>query len=472
MRSYITIVSTILFLYGCGSGASVNQLVNEASDSLTIKIVDTNYIPKNLISSKVVRAVDPSSPPIEINLQDPNSNYTKLDVAQYFKSASVKILEYPADSGTFVNGRCIALMFNGGMQSFDDVTKVRCVSGNYLVYDNTNGLLQYDSLGKYVATIHKNNLSGLKYDKRYKYWKISIDRWNSYVTLPTLQGNIPVVVRDSIDKINLKIWNLAKKKIILEKAIKMGHPLMNNSLNDSIYYKYRTTAFDKNSQYIMLYFFNSNGDTLSKYTDYIRLSAVLKQNYVGAADKLVQYKFNGDSYLRQPYSDTVFRIVSPTKLHPAYLIEFGDKKLNMDIGYYGKDKSNYFTLQGWSETKDVILITYSKNYDCPNTRDNKTISFYYAVYDKTTGNISYLDMKGAYPQEAWVANTLPNSLPIFISQLITTSNGQINICYFKEDLENMLKSPSFAKFPITQQNLIKQLVNELGPRKIAVMSIK
>ncbi|MEG2848648.1 MAG: hypothetical protein RR880_00245, partial [Bacteroidales bacterium] len=81
MRSYITIVSTILFLYGCGSGASVNQLVNEASDSLTIKIVDTNYIPKNLISSKVVRAVDPSSPPIEINLQDPNSNYTKLDVA-------------------------------------------------------------------------------------------------------------------------------------------------------------------------------------------------------------------------------------------------------------------------------------------------------------------------------------------------------------------------------------------------------
>lgn len=466
-----TVVSAALFC-GCGNSNNSNSAAKESSDSLTIAVVDTNYIPKNLIGATVVtRMADPSNPPAEIDLRNPNSNYTQFNLADYFKRASVKVLEFPADSGSFVKDKKLFITYHQGGQSLTDITKVRNIEGNYLVFDLTNGIFMYDSLGNYSGTVYKNNLSGLKYDKRYKWHEIQIDRWNTFSISSPIQKNITYLVKDSLNHLTINFWNPKQKKNILQQRIQQGHPLLYPGINDTVYYCYKHTAFKSQGEPIMLYFLNEKGDTLSKVPDYIRLNKILKRNYTGSADPMVQYHFNGNNYFRQPYSDTLFKIISSKEIRPTYLLQFGDKKPTMDIGYYG-DKSNYFMLQNWVETKNIILITYSKNYDCPNTRDEKSISFYYAVYDKQTNKLSYLDMKGAYPEEAWIKNTLPMSLPISVDQFITTRDGKVHIRYFKEDLEKIIQSPVFKELSTAQKELIEQLAEELDSRKIAVMTLE
>lgn len=470
MKRFLLLIALPLF-YGCGNGPN-GSVVEDAPDSLSIALVDTSYVPKNLIGdATLTRVADQSQPPVEIDLSRPNSSYVNFDLADYFTRAVVKVLNFPADSGSFVYDRQIAIRFNGGMQLFDDKTAVRNIDETFLVFDQMNGIFAYDSLGNYLGTIYKNKLSGLKYNKRYKWDEIELDRWNSCSVGHSIQGNVYYLIRDSLNRLTLKFWNVKQKKDILERVIKKGHPMLLPKVSGTLYYSYNKTALQASGEHIMLYFFNEKGDTLGKVPDYIQLKERLKGSYCSAADNLIQYNFEGNGYIRQPYSDTLFKIVSPKEIRPAYLVQFGDKKPTIDIGYYG-DKSNYFMLQSWAETKDVILICYSKNYDCIKTRAEKNLSFYYAVYDKKSGKLSYLTMKEAYPEQAWMTNTLSNSLPVAVSQFVPSRNGKIYIRYFKEDLDNMIQSAVFKSFSSVQQETIQKLAAELGPRKIAVMTLE
>ncbi len=64
------------------------------------------------------------------------------------------------------------------------------------------------------------------------------------------------------------------------------------------------------------------------------------------------------------------------------------------------------------------------------------------------------------------------SLPLSAEQFYVTGEGKIHVRYFKEDLENMIKSPYFAKISASQQEVIKKLEKELGPGSIAVMTLE
>ena len=459
---------TILLWVSCGSTPS-QKVEKKITNMLSVE-VDTSYIPKSRIQREGSRAIDPQSPPISIDLRDPEKRTNKLDMSDYYTKARIVQLNFPSDSGEFADNKPI---FVGNFIGKTTTQIIRY--GDYLVaHDYVNDCFVFDKKGTHVATLFHNNAT-FRYDKRERMFVCSQEDFNQHAARlhPSLCNSKSLVYstykEPNFDKPTYYWWNLSNKKIDRETTVVSSKRGINPSINDSVSFEFkRSAAMAEHPAF--LFFFNIKGDTIGAFRDYIKLKEVKKINYTGRADASLNYQLKGAFYIRQPYNDTIFRIESPHRIVPAYVMNFGTKKPTIDIGYYG-NKSNFLFLNTWAETSNYILINYSLNYDCPNTRRDGSVTFNYALYDKQKKSIHRLNLSGI-PEEAYVANSLEGGFPIAFSKIIPDEQGHLTIKFNKRELEGMIASKEFSQFPPKQQTLIKQLADKLSPRSIIVMLIE
>ncbi|WP_321288448.1 DUF4933 domain-containing protein [uncultured Sunxiuqinia sp.] len=128
---------------------------------------------------------------------------------------------------------------------------------------------------------------------------------------------------------------------------------------------------------------STNGDTICTFQDNDPIVNFSKTVYRGVDDGN-NYYFNQILHLRQSFNDTIYCLIPPNRLIPKYIFDFGDMGIpsantGIDPGFDLKDR---LILQSLLETDRYLFITYSKDYDCPNTAKSGTLKYSRLIYDK------------------------------------------------------------------------------------------
>jgi hypothetical protein len=160
---------------------------------------------------------------------------------------------------------------------------------------------------------------------------------------------------------------------------------------------------------------------------------------------------------------------SASELQPAYILNFGKQKLDIQTALYG-DKAGKLIPNTWMEAKDFILFTYTENYDCPNCREKGTVKFFYSYYDKKSKQLYQLPVEG-YPKDYWTNNSLENSIPLG-GETWQINGASLSISYSKAQLENLMKHKNFSAIPVAQQEKTKALYNDLSEDELLVMILE
>ena len=143
--------------------------------------------------------------------------------------------------------------------------------------------------------------------------------------------------------------------------------------------------------------FNENGDTLCSFSDYDRIVNFTKPNYRKPV-KFMSYLYDGLLTIKQEYNDTVFRLIPPNRLLPAYILSFGEYKvtytegINPDIDLSGK-----YLLKSLQETNDFLFISYTENNDSPANKIKNSVRYHNVIFDKKQGKIYHQPGIGQKP---------------------------------------------------------------------------
>jgi hypothetical protein len=173
--------------------------------------------------------------------------------------------------------------------------------------------------------------------------------------------------------------------------------------------------------------------------------------------------------IRQAYNDTIYRLKSVSELQPAYILNFGKQRLDIQTALYG-DKAGKLIPNDWLEANDFILFVYTENYDCYNTRENGAVKFFYSYYDKKKKQLYRIPAKGFF-DDYWIKNSLEKGIP-FTTERLQTHNALIYASYSKVQLENMLKDKQFSSVPVAQQEQIRALADDMMEDELLVMILE
>jgi hypothetical protein len=210
------------------------------------------------------------------------------------------------------------------------------------------------------------------------------------------------------------------------------------------------------------------GDTLSVFRNYNPFPEPKKSGYTNP-DKAFIYYLDNKLNIRQPYNDTIYRVVSEQKLQPAYVMNFGKQRLDIQTALYG-NKAGKLIPYTWLEAKDFVLITYTENYDCPNNRNNGSVKFYYSYYDKKDGRLYQLP-SGGFPEEYLIKNSIEGAIPV-IGDLAKTDSKSLSVAYTKAQLGNIIKSKNFKSLSQEQQSNLQSQYDGLSQQEMLVMILE
>ncbi len=192
--------------------------------------------------------------------------------------------------------------------------------------------------------------------------------------------------------------------------------------------------------------FNNQGDTLSEFA---RLEKLVKytKSIMRGTDDGVKYENGGSLHIRPAFNDTVFRIIPPNRLYPVYVLNLGQYKVSRQEGVDPDFKlTGKIIPESWAESENFIFLTYTKDdYDCPNTRKNKTVKIYHALYSKQKGHFTVI--KGdpfEYTPEI-LENDLDGGVAVWPLSYMISKSGDLMIPLKGSELKARVISEGFRR---------------------------
>ena len=408
------------------------------------------------------RSTDRSVPPIKIDIAGNLENFadTKLsDIASdiaYVRMAAIPDTTVPSD-----------LKFRYYLMD------------NYVVATNLYGIHLYAKDGRYIRSIVKNEMTGVEVSPG------QLRFWNDY----TMKGGISVTGVKGNSLFYNYSNNITGQKYIMEydcsssqltpdyrfdpenpdKISGLGnisidlnhgntvpppprkHQGMFGGNPEAFYYDAGIYILDSDtytepsaSGENMMTVFNKQGDTLSQFTRREKLVNYTKSLMRGT-DGGTQYEENGSLYMRPAFNDTVFRITPPNRMTPVYVLNLGAYKVTKQQGVDPDFKLTGKIIPGdWAETRNYIFMTFTKDdYDCPNTRKNKTVKIYHALYSKQTGKLNIIKGDPYNYSPEILENNIDGGVPVWPAFYMIGKNGEILISLKGKDLKERVKSEQF-----------------------------
>jgi len=186
--------------------------------------------------------------------------------------------------------------------------------------------------------------------------------------------------------------------------------------------------------------FNMQGDTLCKYHNHAKLDKEVLKNLKGIAytDYLFLFRSEGKLFFRQSYCDTIFHIKSASRFVPAYLFDFGDKRVTIEEGITAKTQGKLLPNRLYA-FKNSILLIFSEGRDCSKCREKGEVTFHGLLFDKKTGRATPLDLKNQYPEDIMIENDIDGGFPIPLNSIDTESENII-ATFDKNRIERILKN--------------------------------
>lgn len=174
--------------------------------------------------------------------------------------------------------------------------------------------------------------------------------------------------------------NINSNKTYLRRPFNLQGTLKMTSPDNYIVYQYFPFSMNNSNKAPFMHSFDIKGDTLCRFVDANPRPERRNQRYF-SPDAFRTYIYNDELTFREHYSDTIFRMTSPSELKPAYVMNFGKYKLHIDSAFYGDKKGRHLPNK-FLEAQDFVFIANTEDMDIPYTRNNGLVKYFYYFCDK------------------------------------------------------------------------------------------
>lgn len=354
------------------------------------------------------RNIDLQNHPVVIDMIGNRKNPQKIRLLQLFSRVEYIRLDQNQDSVEFLLGTRYIVALN-----------------HIYVTSGRGSIFQYDRKGHFIRTVCTGNLQFTSYNGGMMVTKEQSDLfegaqgayWNGdklcyqYENRPA-QKSYLVTFGDEISQgiSGLQLPETVESKNQINGSGKILTELKKNPSiystptpyllgNNTLAFAQRRKRAEQTANFIDVV--SVTGDTLCEFQDNDPIRNFSKSTYRGVDDGDAYY-MDGTLYLRQSFNDTIYQLIPPNRLVPKYILDFGD--LGIQSAQEGIDPEvslkEKLILQDFLETNRYIFITYSKDYDCPNTAKQGTLKYSRLVYDKKSGTLTsiYIDEAPSIPE--------------------------------------------------------------------------
>jgi hypothetical protein len=225
----------------------------------------------------------------------------------------------------------------------------------------------------------------------------------------------------------------------------------------------------------MMVILNNRGDTLSEFTRLERLNNYTKSLMRGTDDG-TQYIQNGSLCFRPAFNDTVFKVIPPERLYPVYVLNLGEYKVTKQQGVDPDYKlAGKIIPEDWAETENYIFLSFTKDdYDCPNTRKNKTVKIYHAVYSKLNHLLTIIKGDPFNYSPEILENNIDSGVPVWPLSYMISKNGEIMFPIKGSELKERIKSNEFklSRAPSEKKEELEKLAVSVSDNEDILMIIK
>jgi len=448
---------------------------------------------------KEERSVDPSKPPVVIDLERNLNNVKNF------------VLSNIASKITYIR-----------IQKVPDTGFSRAMKYKYYLMDknivavNPSGILLYTREGKYISEIVKNEYTGIDVTAKMivvrgdntfigrgnSVWAQGNNLYYKYRNSLTGQSYImqydcsqmPISLAGKFDPEKPRqiraLGNIAVdlnpgkihppvKKAAANGMWSAGSEYLYNGtgtylLDQNTYAKPLGNDYMVGGNY-MMGIFNKQGDTLATFTQFEKLTSFSKSLMRGT-DQGTQYENNGRLFFRNAFNDTVFQVIPPNRLLPVYVLSPGKYKLSKkegldpDFNLIGK-----IIPESWADGRNYIFITFSKDsYDCFNTRKSKQLKIYYALFEKSSHKLFIVKGNPQNYEEDILENDLDGGLPVWPSSYMIGNNGEIMVSLKGSELKERVNSVQFkhSTAPAGKKNELKKLAESVSDSEDILMIVE
>ncbi len=509
MKQYFPLFIILILLVSCNNKNKLNtdeqklaaEIKTEEQEKQQAKkatLEDAPTIPDSLppgFRFQEDRSVDPKNPPEVIDIAGNLENKKEIKLSDIAKNIKYIRLAPPPDSIFYQTPLQIIFTPSNIIATSHFGTCIYTLTGDFVdmvgvtEFDSSNGIppppmpkndpyfakfndapeklksirkRQYGFTRKEISGIYENNFSSdnlfFKYrdrDKEESYlMEYNVKDQSNALSFPnneetkdrtTLKGN--------------KIASLNNKSTfnyhILSKNSKIGYQQKWNSTQNGI----------------MLLLENMQGDTLCIFKEYDRI-----KNYdatlVRSVESGSQYFYKSQFTYRSAFNDTIFRLIPPNHLLPVFLLNFGEHKPTaMEAINPRYDLTNKSLMNSWVETPDYIFIRYTKDRSTVNSRINKNVKYYYAVYNKKQKQTFHLPVDPLnYVYE--IENDIDGGLPVWPE--LVTQDGKIYKVFEGWELKKHVESKEFqdAEIPAEKKDFLKHLAKVAGDAETIIMILE
>ncbi len=440
------------------------------------------------------RSVDPQKPPIVIDIAGSLDNVRDVKL-----------------SGVASDIRYIRLEPVPDPDLPRDVKYKIYLMNNYIVALNIYGTHLYSREGKFIRTIVKNQLNGVEFDpkvNRLKFWmdytlvgggtsvwgrgnslfyiysnNITGQRYimeydcaqdqptTNIVFNPEKQGNITGLGKVLID---MNHGNTTPPPPRKHQGMWSQSPEgMYSSLG--IFSPDRNTYLSRSRSASMLEIFNKQGDTLATFTKLEILKNYTKSMMRGTDDG-IRYEMNGTYFFRTDFNDTIFQVVPPNRILPVYVLGLGKYKVSKQEGVDPEASlEGKIIPQEWADTRNYIFLTFTKdNYDCPNTRKDRKVKIYHALFSKKSGQIQIIKSDPTDYEAPILENDIDGGCQVWPSAYMVGNNGELLISLKGSDLKAQVENSRFQKSTASaeKKESLKRLAASVTDQDDILMIVK
>ena len=432
--------------------------------------METYVIPPG-IKFKESRVVDPAHPPIVLDIANRKLNIRKFNLSDYYTQVRYVKLKHPksATEGNFlldIRGGSIGFVdekIRRFFNTMDIYSKFKFTDDYIIAGDACFGLHCYDKEGKFLYTIESND-----YPKVYDASRVSIsfnapDLQGFYGKISVNGNNCLYCVKEDNETM-LCFYDLTLKKRIMTRPIERRALILDHqSMADYVDEPVRAPED-------FLLTFDLKGDTLCRFPNYNPIPVTKGGSYTSPPSPFIYY-FNKQLTIQQTLNDTVYRVISPNRLIPVYVLNFGTYRADVQTYLFG-NISEKLIPNTWKETDQYILFGYTQNIPSPLNKQNGSVQFFYSYFDKKSRQFYHFSEGTSIPfDQYFMENPIPDALP-FMWSYAETEDHQFRVIYTKKRLEEISKNKEFASLSTEQQNKLKMLQNELEDNEVLIMILE
>ena len=129
-----------------------------------------------------------------------------------------------------------------------------------------------------------------------------------------------------------------------------------------------------------------NGDTLFAINNYYQPTIT---GGIMTMSTSTFYRFNGNLMMQKAHNDTVFALIPPNRIAPAFIMQWGEFKPDMNRLANGGTEEGKFVLQNWVETQHHIFIEYTEGRAFPSRWAEGNVRHHWAIFDKETKTLTH-----------------------------------------------------------------------------------